>query len=60
MCQYFTAVRQYSSYIAYFLLLNGKGKGKVIPLQALCGPEGGQRYSCTVPWPRHLKGVSGQ
>ena len=27
----------------------GKGKGKVIPLQARCGPEGGQRYSSTVP-----------
>ena len=25
-------------------------KGKVIPLQARCGPEGGQRYSSTLPW----------
>ena len=33
---------------------------KVIPLQALCGPEGGQRYSSTLPLPRHQKGVSGQ
>jgi len=24
-------------------------KGKVIPLQARCGPEGGQRYSSTLP-----------
>jgi hypothetical protein len=24
-----------------------KGKGKVIPLQARCGPEGGYRYSST-------------
>jgi len=28
-------------------------KGKVIPLQAWCGPEGGKRYSSTLPWPRH-------
>jgi len=27
----------------------GKGKGKVIPLQAPCGPEGGYRYSSTLP-----------
>jgi len=26
-----------------------EGKGKVIPLQARCGPEGGQSYSSTVP-----------
>ena len=26
-----------------------KGKGKVIPLQARCGSEGGYRYSSTVP-----------
>jgi len=32
----------------------------VIPLQARCGPEGGQRYSYTLPWPRHYKGLSGQ
>ena len=37
-----------------------KGKDKVIPLQARCGPEGGQRYSSTLPWPWHQKGVSGQ
>ena len=37
-----------------------KGKGKVIPLQARCGPEGGQRYSSTLPRPRHQKVVSGQ
>ena len=24
-------------------------KDKVIPLQAWCGPEGGQRYSSTLP-----------
>ena len=24
-------------------------EGKVIPLQGQCGPEGGQRYSCTLP-----------
>jgi len=30
-----------------------KGKAKVIPLQARCGPEGGYRYSSTLPWPRH-------
>jgi len=41
-------------------LFKGKGKGKVIPLQARCGPEGGQRYSSTLPCPRHWKGVSGQ
>ena len=37
-----------------------KGKSEVIPLQARCGPEGGQKYSSTLPWPRHQKGVSGQ
>ena len=26
-----------------------KSKGKVIPFQARCGPEGGYRYSSTVP-----------
>ena len=26
-----------------------KGKGKVIPLQARCGPEDGKRYSSTLP-----------
>ena len=26
-----------------------KGKGKVIPLQTRCGPDGGQRYSSTLP-----------
>jgi len=30
-----------------------KGEGKMIPLQARCGPEGGYRYSSTLPWPRH-------
>jgi len=30
----------------YFII---KGKGKVILLQARCGPEGGQRYSSTLP-----------
>ena len=44
-----------SSYIYIY-----KGKGKVFPLQARCGPEGGQRYSSTLPRPRHQKGVSGQ
>jgi len=33
---------------------------KVIPLHARCGPEGGQNYSSTLPWPRHYKGVNGQ
>jgi hypothetical protein len=32
-------------------------KGKVTPLQARCGPECGWRYSFTLPWPRHYKGV---
>ena len=27
----------------------GKGKGKVIPLQAQCGPEGRYRYTSTLP-----------
>jgi len=35
------------------LSINIKLKGKVIPLQARCGPEGGQRYSSALPWPRH-------
>ena len=26
-----------------------QSKGKVIPLQARCGPEGGQRYSSALP-----------
>jgi len=38
---------------------NGKGKGKVIPLQARCGTEGVYNSS-TLPWPRHKKGVNGQ
>jgi len=33
--------------------LRNRNKGKVIPLQARCGPEGGQSYSSTLPWPRH-------
>ena len=28
-------------------------KGKVIPLQARCDPEGGYRYGPTLPWPRY-------
>jgi len=28
-------------------------KGKVVPLQVRCGPEGGYRYSSTLPWQRH-------
>ena len=28
---------------------DSKLKGKVIPLQARCGPEGGYRYSSTLP-----------
>jgi hypothetical protein len=35
-------------------------KGKRTLLQARCGPEGGYRYSSTLPLPRHLKGLSGQ
>ena len=31
--------------------LISKGKGKVIPLQAWCGPEGGYWYNSTLPWP---------
>ena len=33
--------------------------GKVMPLQARCDPEGGERYSSNLPWPRHYKAVSG-
>jgi len=32
----------------------------VFPLQARCGPEGGQRYSSILPWPRNYKVVTGQ
>ena len=32
-----------------FYLIKGKGKSKVIPLQAQCRPEGGYRYSSTLP-----------
>ena len=28
-------------------------KAKVFPLQARCGPEGGKRYSSTLPRPQH-------
>jgi len=45
---------------SYFSRFSELLKGKKIPLQARCGPEGGQMYSSTVPWPRHYKGVSGQ
>ena len=47
---------------SYYLAtkLRGKVKGKVIPTTDLCGPKGGQRYSSTLPRPRHQKGVSGQ
>jgi hypothetical protein len=31
------------------IIFSVKGKGKVIPLQARCGPEGGQKYSSTLP-----------
>ena len=30
-------------------VIHENGKGKVIPLQARCGPEGGYRYSSTLP-----------
>jgi len=36
------------------LLIHEVKKGKVTPLQARRGPEGGgERYSSTLPWPRH-------
>ena len=31
------------------IFTTSKGKGKVIPLQARCGPEGGYSYNSTVP-----------
>jgi len=37
------------SALTYVILL----KGKVNPLQARCVPEGGYRYSSTLPRPRH-------
>ena len=37
-----------------------KVRGKIFPLQAQCGPEGGQWYSSTFRSPRHQKGVSGK
>jgi hypothetical protein len=37
-----------------------QGKGKVIPLQAWSGLEGGKRYSSTLSLPRRYKGVGGQ
>ena len=33
----------------YFYSVNISNEGKVIPLQARCGPEGGWSYSSTVP-----------
>jgi len=35
------------------VLTTCKSKGKVFPSQARCGPEGGQRYSSSLPWPPH-------
>jgi len=34
---------------AFSFTLYIKSKGKVFPLQARCGPEGGYRYSSTLP-----------
>jgi hypothetical protein len=31
------------------MIFTAVSKGKVIPLQARCGPEGGYRYSSTLP-----------
>ena len=39
---------------------NNNKKGKVIPLQAECGPEGVYRCNSTLPWLQHEKGMSGQ
>jgi len=33
--------------------LKQTSKGKVILLQTRCGPEGGYRYSSTLPWPHN-------
>jgi hypothetical protein len=38
-----------STYEVWLLHFEVKGKGKVTPLQARCGPEGGYRYSSTLP-----------
>ena len=35
--------------LVYNLQFMSGNKGKVIPLQAQCGPECGQRYSSTLP-----------
>ena len=35
--------------VVFTLVIVIKGKGKVIPLQARCGPEDGYRYSSTLP-----------
>ena len=44
------------SWIWFSYVFTVKGKGKVIPLQAQCGPEGGKRYSSILPWPGTRRG----
>jgi len=43
-CWVTKAIDTHSEYVALI-----KKKGKVIPLQARCGPEGEKRYSSTLP-----------
>ena len=37
------------STVQYGIINKGKGNGKVIPLRARCGPDGGQSYISTLP-----------
>jgi len=49
-------VSHYTDWATGHTLSYYKGKGKVVPLQARCGPEDGKRYSCTLPWLAALEG----
>ena len=48
---YTNHVKRYTSHVKRYT--NHVKKGKEIPITGLCGPEGGYRYSSTVPRPRH-------
>ena len=45
-------MEKYYVVICFLDINKGKGKGKVIPLQARLWPRGGYRYSSTLPRPQ--------
>ena len=49
VCMYVVYVYMYVCMYVVYIYLYVKGKGKVIPLQALYGPEDRYRYSSTLP-----------